>query len=63
MDDIAEQDQLGRVIIGDEGFDSVDGIVGDIDGHQLAGVPVGPEIAEVKIGDDERVLCGQPEGM
>lgn len=63
MDDIAEEDELGWAVFGDQCFQAVDGVVGDGDGEELAGVAMGPGVAEVEIGGNQSAMLRQPEDV
>jgi hypothetical protein len=56
VDDVAEEDQLGGIVFGDQYFQAVNGVLRSRDGEELAGVAMGPDVAEVEIGGDQRAV-------
>jgi hypothetical protein len=61
MDDVSEEDELSRAVFRGEGGKAVNGVIGGGDREQLAGVTVGPDVAEVEIRGDEGAIFREPE--
>jgi hypothetical protein len=54
---------LGGAVLGDQGFEADDGVVGSGDGEELAGVAMSPSVAEMEISGDEGAVLGEPEDV
>ena len=60
MDDIAEHDDLARAVLADERGEALEGIIRRAQREELALRALGPDVAEVEIGDREHRPFLQP---